>query len=131
MLCARVMRGDIARAQRTRDVSVGVQYEHFPPDARNTYGISVSIPLFLGNDYRGDIARSEAEHTAAEQQLAATQAYASSEQARLRAEYAARAAENSAKPFFAGPPTSCDAICTVRSAVTARDPEPGQASARG
>jgi len=83
---------DIARAQRTRDVSVGVQYEHFPPDARNTYGISVSIPLFLGNDYRGDIARSEAEHTAAEQQLAATQAYASSEQARLRAEYAARAA---------------------------------------
>lgn len=83
---------DIARAQRTRDVSVGVQYEHFPPDARNTCGISVSIPLFLGNDYRGDIARSEAEHTAAEQQLAATQAYASSEQARLRAEYAARAA---------------------------------------
>ena len=67
---------DLARAQRTRDVSVGVQYEHFPPDARNTYGISVSIPLFLGNDYRGDIARSEAEYTAAEQQLDATRAAA-------------------------------------------------------
>ena len=83
---------DLARAQRTRDVSVGVQYEHFPPDARNTYGISVSIPLFLGNDYRGDIARSEAEFTAAEQQLAATQAAVDGERARLRSEYAARAA---------------------------------------
>lgn len=81
---------ELARAQRSRDVSVGVQYEHYPPDARNTYGVSVTIPLFLGNDYRGDIARSEADYTAAEQQLLATQAYVSSEQARLRAEYAAR-----------------------------------------
>ncbi len=83
---------DLARAQRTRDVSVGLQYEHFPPDARNTYGLSVSIPLFLGNDYRGDIARSEAEYTAAEQQLEATRATADNERARLRSEYAARAA---------------------------------------
>lgn len=83
---------DLARAQRTRDVSVGVQYEHYPPDARNTYGLSVSIPLFLGNDYRGDIARSEAEYTAAEQQLDATRAAADNERARLRSEYAARAA---------------------------------------
>lgn len=81
---------DLARAQRSRDVSVGVQYEHYPPDARNTYGVSVTIPLFFGNDYRGDIARSEADYSAAEQQLIATQAYVSSEQARLRAEYAAR-----------------------------------------
>lgn len=81
---------DLARAQRSRDVSVGVQYEHYPPDARNTYGVSVTIPLFFGNDYRGDIARSEADYSAAEQQLIATQAYVSSEQTRLRAEYAAR-----------------------------------------
>lgn len=81
---------DLARAQRSRDVSVGVQYEHYPPDARNTYGVSVTIPLFFGNDYRGDIARSEADYSAAEQQLIATQAHVSSEQARLRAEYAAR-----------------------------------------
>ncbi len=83
---------ELARAQRTRDVSVGVQYEHFPPDARNTYGVSISVPLFLGNDYRGDIARSEADYTAAEQQLLATRAAVGNEQARLQAELdAARA----------------------------------------
>jgi outer membrane protein, heavy metal efflux system len=86
---------ELARAQRNRDVSIGVQYEHTPANSNNAYsesayGVSVSIPLFFGNDYRGDIARSEADYTAAEQQLLATQAYVSSEQARLRAEYAAR-----------------------------------------
>ncbi|WP_079434228.1 TolC family protein [Zoogloea sp. LCSB751] len=88
---------DAARAQRSRDVSVGVQYEHSPANANNAvpenaYGLSVSIPLFLGNDYRGDIAKSEADYTAAEQQLIATQAGIGSEQARLRAEQAASAA---------------------------------------
>lgn len=80
---------ELARAQRTRDVSVGVQYEHYPPDGRNTYGVSISVPLFLGYDYRGDIARSEADYTAAEQQLDATRQSVASEQARLQAELAA------------------------------------------
>ncbi len=80
---------DLARAQRTRDVSVGVQYEHYPPDGRNTYGVSISLPLFLGYDYRGDIARSEADYTAAEHQLDATRSAVASEQNRLRAEHAA------------------------------------------
>ena len=80
---------ELARAQRTRDVSVGVQYEHYPPDGRNTYGVSISVPLFLGYDYRGDIARSEADFTAAEQQLDATRQSVASEQARLQAELAA------------------------------------------
>jgi len=80
---------ELARAQRSRDVSVGVQYEHYPPDGRNTYGLSLSVPLFLGYDYRGDIARSEADYSAAEQQLAATRAAVNGEQTRLRAEYAA------------------------------------------
>ena len=85
---------ELARAQRSRDVSIGVQYEHTPANSNNSYsqsayGVSVSIPLFFGNDYRGDIAKSEADYTAAEQQLLATRAYVSSEQARLRAEYAA------------------------------------------
>jgi cobalt-zinc-cadmium efflux system outer membrane protein len=44
------------------------------------YGLSVSVPLMFGNDYRGDIARSEADYTAAEQQLIATRAFVSSEQ---------------------------------------------------
>ena len=82
---------NLARAQRTRDVSVGVQYEHAGATANNaysttSYGLSVSVPLFLGYDYRGDIARSEADYTAAEQQLVATRSAIGSEQARLRAE---------------------------------------------
>ncbi len=86
---------ELARAQRTRDVSVGVQYEHAPANANNafsttSYGLSLSVPLMFGNDYRGDIARSEADYGAAEQQLIATRAFVSSEQSRLRAEYAAR-----------------------------------------
>jgi cobalt-zinc-cadmium efflux system outer membrane protein len=85
---------ELARAQRTRDVSVGVQYEHYPPDARNTYGFSVSIPLFLGYDYRGDIARSEADYSAAEQQLDATRQAVSAEQAQLQAELAAARARH-------------------------------------
>lgn len=82
---------ELARAQRTRDVSVGVQYEHAAANANNaystaSYGLSVSVPLFLGYDYRGDIARSEADYTAAEQQLVATRSAIDSEQSRLRAE---------------------------------------------
>lgn len=82
---------NLARAQRTRDVSVGVQYEHAAANANNaystaSYGLSVSVPLFLGYDYRGDIARSEADYTAAEQQLVATRSAIGSEQSRLRAE---------------------------------------------
>ncbi len=85
---------DLARSQRSRDVSFGVQYEHAQASANNayatsTYGVSVSVPLFLGYDYRGDIAKSEADYTAAEQQLDATRQAVSAEQAQLQAELAA------------------------------------------
>lgn len=85
---------ELARAQRTRDVSVGLQYEHAPANINNSYsessiGLSLSIPLFLGYDYGGDIARSEADYSAAEAQLAATLTAADSERARLRSAYAA------------------------------------------
>lgn len=88
---------ELARAQRTRDVSVGIQYEHAGANANNSYsttsyGLSVSVPLFINYDYRGEIARSEADYTAAEQQLLATRAAVGNEQARLQAELdAARA----------------------------------------
>ncbi|MDD3354493.1 TolC family protein [Zoogloea sp.] len=81
---------EVARAQRTRDVSVGIQYEHYPPEGRNTFGVSISVPLLTGNDYRGDIARSEADYTAAGQQLSATQAAIQAERARLQSDHAAR-----------------------------------------
>ena len=79
---------ELARAQRTRDVSVGIQYEHAGANANNSYsttsyGLSVSVPLFINYDYRGEIARSEADYTAAEQQFLATRAAVTNEQARL------------------------------------------------
>lgn len=47
----------VANSLRTRDITVGVQYERFMPDSANTYGFGVAIPLFLGYDYRGEIRR--------------------------------------------------------------------------
>lgn len=60
---------DLARAQQSRDVTVGVQVEHNPQNPQLThgplYGVSISIPLLFGNDYRGDISKSEADYTVA------------------------------------------------------------------
>lgn len=81
---------DLAYAQRSRDISIGLQYEHYPPDAGRTYGLSIAFPLLLGNDYRGDIARSEADRTAAEIQLQRTRINAAMEVARLEAEFEAQ-----------------------------------------
>lgn len=47
----------LAQAQRTRDVSVGAQWELDPRDGRHLFSLGVSLPLFFGNDYRGDIAQ--------------------------------------------------------------------------
>ncbi|MDD2990521.1 MAG: TolC family protein [Zoogloea sp.] len=88
---------DLARAQRTRDVAIGAQYERTPASGNNAYttnaiGLSISVPLFIGNDYRGDIARSEADYLSAEAQLKATRSAADSESARLQASRDAAAA---------------------------------------
>jgi cobalt-zinc-cadmium efflux system outer membrane protein len=55
---------ELARAARTRDVAVGVQFEHYPPgneSPNNTYGLSLSVPLFVRHAYEGEIARAEAD----------------------------------------------------------------------
>lgn len=57
---------DLARAQKTRDVTVGVQYEHnmqSPPT--NSYGFGVSVPLFIWHEYEGEIAKAESDLAAA------------------------------------------------------------------
>ncbi|MBZ0105973.1 MAG: TolC family protein [Sulfuricella denitrificans] len=54
-----------ARALLKRDVSVGVQYEHYPPDARNTVGVGVSFPLMANYQYQGEIQRAESDYGAA------------------------------------------------------------------
>ena len=75
---------DLAKAQKTRDVTLGLQYEHnMQNEPTNSYGFGVSIPLFIFHEYEGDIARAEAELTTArllyERTLA--QAVGSSDQA--------------------------------------------------
>jgi outer membrane protein, heavy metal efflux system len=51
----------LVRAQRKRDVSVGLQFEHYPiGDANqqgsgNSYGVSVQIPILVNTNYEPDI----------------------------------------------------------------------------
>jgi len=53
---------ELARALRTRDVTGSVQFQHFPGDfSNNSFGIGVSIPLFLGYNFEGEIRRTEVE----------------------------------------------------------------------
>lgn len=77
---------DLARALRKRDITVGVQYEHFPPDNSNTYGVGVSVPLFINNSYEGEIRRAEVDLQAAHDQLARVRAQAMSEIFKARAD---------------------------------------------
>ena len=60
---------DLARARRTRDVTVGVQYErNMWSDPNNSLGVGVSVPLFLWHAHEGEIARAESEFDIARQQ---------------------------------------------------------------
>lgn len=80
---------DLARSLRTRDLTVGVQFEHNPTGttyASNSYGVSVSMPLLLGYAYEGEIRRAEAELQAAREQLDQVRALALTDQARARSD---------------------------------------------
>lgn len=57
---------ELSRAQRTRDFTIGLQYERNNPTVINSVGGGIAIPLFTGNDFEGDIRRSMAEMTQAE-----------------------------------------------------------------
>lgn len=64
---------DLARAQKTRDVTVGVQFEHCLSTncslPANTYGVGVSVPLFVNYAFEGEIRRAEADLQVARDQL--------------------------------------------------------------
>ena len=60
---------DLARALRTRDVTVGVQYEHFPPDNNNTVGLGLSFPLFVHSYFEGEIRRADSDWQASKDNL--------------------------------------------------------------
>ena len=56
----------VARSLRIRDVTVGAQVERVPVSSSGlTFGVSVSIPLFVRYGYEGEIARAEADYSAA------------------------------------------------------------------
>ncbi len=68
---------ELARALLTRDVTAGVQYERFPGDvSNNSYGLTVSIPLFTRNLYTGEIRRAEIELENARENLERVRAVA-------------------------------------------------------
>ena len=68
---------ELSRAQRTRDVTVGAQVERYPSSVpANSIGIGVSIPLFTGNDFAGDIRKAEVDRHAAQDALARARALA-------------------------------------------------------
>jgi len=83
---------DLARAQRTRDITAGVQYEHFPGDgSNNTLGVSISIPLFINYNFDGEIRRAEVGLEAAQDNLERVRALARGEISRARADLDASA----------------------------------------
>ena len=86
MLAAEKQR-ELARAQRTRDITAGVSYEHFPNDgSNNTLGVSISIPLFTNYYFEGEIRRAEVGLQAAQDNLERVRALARGEIARARAD---------------------------------------------
>ena len=97
---ARVEAADKARALaqslRTRDVSVGAQYEHWPNQADgnnqgtgNSFGVALSIPLFLRHRYEGEVARAQADWYVARDVLEQVRALARAEVLRAAGELAA------------------------------------------
>jgi cobalt-zinc-cadmium efflux system outer membrane protein len=83
---------DLARAQRTRDITLGAQYERFPGNVpSNSVGIGFAVPLFTGYDFSGDIQKAEVERYAAMDALAKARAVAMNELRRAAADLNASA----------------------------------------
>lgn len=80
---------DLARSLRTRDVTVGLSYDHYPVNpgyaagsgagTGSSYGVFLSVPLFARYHYEGEIQRAEADYGAALDTLEKTRAQARSE----------------------------------------------------
>ena len=66
---------DLAAAGRTRDVSVGLQFDHWPTSPTNgsgtgnTVSLSVTVPLFIHHANEGELARAEADVSIAQDGL--------------------------------------------------------------
>src|SRR5260221_6665011 len=81
---------DLAKSQQTRDITVGAQYERFPGSLpSNSIGFGISVPLFTGNDFSGDIRRAEVDRYAALDVLNRTRAVAGNDIRRAASDLAA------------------------------------------
>ena len=76
----------VVLALKSRDITVGVQYEHFPENSGNTWGVGFSIPLFVAYAYEGEIRRAESDWHAARDVLEKIRAQAGAETARTRSD---------------------------------------------
>ena len=76
---------DLARALKRRDVTLGVQLEHNQQNApTDSFGVAVSMPLFIWHEYEGEIARAEADLDSARAQFEQQQAMAQTQVAQAR-----------------------------------------------
>jgi len=83
---------DLARSQQTRDVTLGAQYERFPGTIpSDSIGFGISLPLFTGNDFSGDIRRAEVDRYAALDALDRARAIARNDIRRAASDLAASA----------------------------------------
>jgi cobalt-zinc-cadmium efflux system outer membrane protein len=70
----------LARSQQVRDVTIGAQLERAPNTVGNpVYGLGVSMPLFTGYDFRGEIQRAHVYRDAANDELERLRANAAAE----------------------------------------------------
>ena len=87
---------ELARSLRTRDVSVGMQYDHYPVNPSyavgsgagngSSYSASVSVPLFTRYYFEGEIQRAEVDYNAALESLEKVRAQARADLSRALAD---------------------------------------------
>jgi len=91
---------DLARSLRTRDLTVGAQFDHYPLGtgantntfgSGNSYGVFMSIPLFARYYYEGEIQGSEVAYNAALEALDKVRAQARAELSRTLSDLQAAA----------------------------------------
>lgn len=60
---------ELARSQQVHDLSLSLQYEHQPPDLKDSVGVGISMPIMIGSNFKGEIRRANADLTTAQLNL--------------------------------------------------------------
>lgn len=86
---------ETARSLGKRDITVGVQFEHYPTVGdqapNNTWGLGIGIPLFVSHAYEGEMLRARAELEQARDQAARVRVLARAEAARAGSDFTSSA----------------------------------------